>query len=87
MGGAVQPNKLSDVQLCPKQEEEGIKGGVLRGERQDIRWTWDSETLMCVWLLLSALLSLEALLIPGFRHVKSFFHLFACHLCSRYLQP
>lgn len=60
---------------------------MLRGERQDILGTWDSETLMCVCLLVSALLSLAALLIPGFGDVKSFFHLVPCQLCSRYLQP
>lgn len=32
-------------------------------------------------------LSLAGLLIPGFGDVKSFFHLFPCQLCSRYLQP
>lgn len=61
--------------------------GMLRRERRDILRTRDSETLMCVWLLVSALLSPAALLIPGFGDVKSLLHLFPCQLCSRYLQP
>lgn len=87
---AEQPSKLSGrPMLGPKQreEEEEIGGGALREERQDVLGTWDSETLMCVCLLVPALLSLAALLIPGFGDVKSFFHLFPCQLCSRYLQP
>lgn len=74
-GGAVQPSKLSGCPLL----------GLIRG-RQDILGTWDSKTLMCVCLLVFALLSLAALLIPGFGDVKSFSHLFPCQLCSRYLQ-
>lgn len=91
--GAVQPSKLSGCPILgPKQRGRGGGGGGgggggARRERQDVLGTWDSETLMCVCLLVSALLSLAALLIPGFGDVKSFFHLFPCQLCSCYLQP
>lgn len=41
---------------------------------------------MCVWLLVSALLILAALLIPDFGDVKSLLHLL-CQLSSHYPQP
>ena len=47
----MQPSKLSGRPILgpERREEEEIEGkGPLRGERQDIHWTWDSETLMCV---------------------------------------
>lgn len=82
----VQPSKLRTASsgYKDKQGRETEGGRVPRGESGHSR---DSETLMCVCLLVHAPLSLSALLIPGFGDVKSFFHLFPCQLCSHCLQP
>lgn len=81
-----QASKDSQLWVLSKRWRRGMEQGAKRRETWHfLDIFWDSEIVICVWLLVYALLSLAALLIPDFGDVRSLLHLFPCQLSSHYL--